>query len=45
MQLIGYARVSTEGQLTARQLDGLHAARCTQILEEQRMLLLPGKGS
>src|SRR6478609_3999705 len=34
MPLIGYARVSTEDQLTARQLDELRAAGCIEILEE-----------
>ncbi|MFL5285592.1 MAG: recombinase family protein [Rhodopila sp.] len=34
MPLIGYARVSTEDQLTARQLDDLRAAGCSEILEE-----------
>jgi hypothetical protein len=34
MALIGYARVSTEDQVTARQLDELCAAGCTEILEE-----------
>jgi DNA invertase Pin-like site-specific DNA recombinase len=34
MALIGYARVSTDDQVTARQFDELRAAGCTEILEE-----------
>ena len=34
MALIGYARVSTDDQVTARQLDELRAAGCTEILKE-----------
>jgi len=37
MALIGYTRVSTEDQLTARQLDELRAARCMEILEEHTL--------
>src|SRR4051794_20951389 len=33
--LIGYARVSTEDQTTAAQLDALRAAGCASIYEEQ----------
>lgn len=34
MLLIGYARVSTDDQITARPLDELRAAGCTEVLEE-----------
>ena len=34
MALVGYARVSTEDQATARQLDELHAAGCREVAEE-----------
>ena len=35
MPLIGYARVSTEDQATAAQIDALRAAGCTDIVEER----------
>lgn len=34
MALVGYARVSTEDQATARQLDELRAAGCREVAEE-----------
>ncbi|MBS0641345.1 MAG: recombinase family protein, partial [Proteobacteria bacterium] len=34
MALIGYARVSTDDPVTARQLDELRTAGCIEILEE-----------
>jgi len=34
MALIGYARVSTEDQITDRQLDELRTARCAEVFEE-----------
>src|SRR3954470_6419648 len=34
MTLVGYARVSTEDQATARQLDELRAAGCREVAEE-----------
>ncbi|MFC3127202.1 recombinase family protein [Pseudoroseomonas globiformis] len=34
MALVGYARVSTEKQATARQRDELHAADCRTVAEE-----------
>lgn len=34
MVLVGYARVSTEDQAAARQLDELHAAGCHEVVEE-----------
>ena len=39
MALVGYARVSTEEQATARRLDGLRAAGCAEVLEEHAYLL------
>ena len=33
MALVGYARVSTEEQATARRLDGLRAAGCAEVHE------------
>ena len=35
MPLIGYARVSTEDQVTSAQTDALRAAGCTEIVEER----------
>jgi hypothetical protein len=34
MALVGYARVSTEDQATARQLDDLRAVGCREVAEE-----------
>lgn len=35
MALIGYARVSTDEQTTAAQMDALRAAGCTEVFEEK----------
>ncbi len=35
MGLIGYARVSTDNQTTAAQIDALRAAGCATIFEER----------